>query len=132
MSPVRPNVTVVGRRFEAADYRLRDFLTRTAQPHRWIEAGTPESERALESVGLLDPPLPVVIEADQTTYVGATVESLAAAWTSVVLPTRTHYDLAIVGAGPAGLGAAVYAASYGLSRSCWSGTCLAVKPRTRR
>jgi hypothetical protein len=39
MSPVRPAVRVIGRRFEVADHRLRDFLTRAAQPHEWIEAG---------------------------------------------------------------------------------------------
>ena len=114
MSPVRPNVTVVGRRFDAAGYRLRDFLTRTAQPHTWVEDGTPESERLLASLGLVEPLLPVVVDGEQV-FVGGTVEALAAAWTSHVLPTRAHYDLAIVGAGPAGLGAAVYAASDGLA-----------------
>ena len=114
MSPVRPSVTVVGRRFDAAGYRLRDFLTRTAQPHTWVEAGTPESERILESLRLVEPLLPVVVDGEQI-FVEATVEALAAAWTSHALPTRAHYDLAIVGAGPAGLGAAVYAASYGLA-----------------
>src|SRR6188472_468129 len=114
MSPVRPSVTVVGRRFDAAGYRLRDFLTRTAQPHTWVEAGTPESERILESLRLVEPLLPVVVDGEQI-FVEATVEALAAAWTSHALPTRAHYDLAIVGAGPAGLGAAVYAASDGLA-----------------
>jgi thioredoxin reductase (NADPH) len=114
MSPVRPSVTVVGRRFDAAGYRLRDFLTRTAQPHTWVEAGTPESARILESLRLVEPLLPVVVDGEQI-FVEATVEALAAAWTSHALPARAHYDLAIVGAGPAGLGAAVYAASDGLA-----------------
>src|ERR1051325_8911540 len=39
MSPVRPTVQVVGRRMDAEHYRLRDFLTRTAQPYEWQEAG---------------------------------------------------------------------------------------------
>lgn len=112
--PVRSNVTVVGRRFDPGDHRLRDFLTRTAQPHVWLEAGTPEAKRLLESVGLVDPPLPVVVEGTKA-YVGATVESLATAWSNNLVPTRSHYDLAIVGAGPAGLAAAVYAASDGLA-----------------
>ena len=113
MSPVRSDVTVIGRRFDAGDHRLRDFLTRAAQPHEWIEAGTPESDRVLERVGLVDPPLPVVVEGRQA-YVGVTVELLARAWNNAEAPKQSHYDLAIVGAGPAGLAAAVYAASDGL------------------
>ena len=47
MSPVRPRLTVIGRRIAPEDHRLRDFLTRIAQPFDWIEAGTPEADAAL-------------------------------------------------------------------------------------
>jgi thioredoxin reductase (NADPH) len=114
MSPVRSDVTVIGRRFEVGDHRLRDFLTRAAQPHEWLEAGTPEADRLLTSMGLVEPPLPVVLDGDRAD-VGATVETLVSAWNLPTAPKRSHYDLAIVGAGPAGLGAAVYAASDGLA-----------------
>ena len=114
MSPVRSAVTVIGRRFEVGDHRLRDFLTRAAQPHEWLEAGTPEADRLLASMGLVEPPLPVVLDGGRA-YVGATVETLVSAWNLTTAPKRSHYDLAIVGAGPAGLGAAVYAASDGLA-----------------
>ena len=109
MSPARSAVTVIGRRFEVGDHRLRDFLTRMAQPHEWLEAGTPEADRLLVSVGLVEPPLPVVLDGSRA-YVGATVETLVSAWNLTTAPKRTHYDLAIVGAG-----AAVYAASDGLA-----------------
>lgn len=114
MSPVRPAVTVIGRRFEVGDHRLRDFLTRAAQPHEWLEAGTPEADHLLASMGLVEAPLPVVLDGGRA-YVGATVETLVSAWNLTTAPKRSRYDLAIVGAGPAGLGAAVYAASDGLS-----------------
>ena len=114
MSPVRSAVTVIGRRFEVGDHRLRDFLTRAAQPHEWLEAGTPEADRLLASMGLVEAPLPVVVDGERA-YVGATVETLVSAWNLTTAPKRSHYDLAIVGAGPAGLGAAVYAASDGLA-----------------
>ena len=114
MSPVRPAVTVIGRRFEVGDHRLRDFLTRAAQPHEWLEAGTPEADRLLASMGLVEAPLPVVLDGGRA-YVGASVETLVSAWNLPTAPKRSHYDLAIVGAGPAGLGAAVYAASDGLA-----------------
>src|SRR6266542_3379675 len=81
VSRVRPTVQVVGRRMDAEHYRLRDFLTRTAQPYEWHEAGSAEADLLLESLGLVDAALPVLVN----------------------------------GAGPAGLAAAVYAASDGLS-----------------
>lgn len=114
MSPVRPEVTVVGRRLEPGDHRLRDFLTRSAQPHTFLEAGTPEADAALASAGATDAALPVLIDGDEV-HAGATVPAIAAAWR--IQPGRAqrdHYDLAIVGAGPAGLAAAVYGASDGL------------------
>jgi thioredoxin reductase (NADPH) len=114
VSPVRPTVKVVGRRLDADHYRLRDFLTRTAQPYEWYEAGSPETDQLLGSLGLLDAPLPVVVDVEQT-FTGATVETLVQAWQHDKGPKRSHYDFAVVGAGPAGLAAAVYAASDGLS-----------------
>jgi thioredoxin reductase (NADPH) len=57
--------------------------------------------------------LPVVLDGDQAIG-AATTQALARAWNSDAPPARAAYDLAIVGAGPAGLAAAVYAASDGL------------------
>ena len=114
MSPVRPEVTVVGRRLEPEDHRLRDFLTRVAQPYRWIEAGSADADALLAEHGLHPTDLPLVL-AEDGHVVGATVERVAEAWHESAPPSQTHYDLAIVGAGPAGLAAAVYAASDGLS-----------------
>ena len=103
MSPVRPRVTVVGRRLAAEHYRLRDFLERTAQPYEWVEAGPDDAG------------LPRVIEADGTVIEEATVDRLVEVWMEDNAPRERRYDVAIVGAGPAGLAAAVYAASDGLS-----------------
>ena len=105
---------VVGRRLDADHYRLRDFLTRTAQPYEWHEADSAEADLLLESLGLIDPPLPVLVDGDRT-LTATTVETLAAAWGGLQPARRTHYDFAVIGAGPAGLAAAVYAASDGLS-----------------
>jgi thioredoxin reductase (NADPH) len=114
VSPVRPTVQVIGRRMDAEHYRLRDILTRGAQPYEWFEVGTEEAERLLAARGLADPPLPVVFDGDAT-YTGATVESLVNEWMQDRGPKSSHYDLVVIGAGPAGLAAAVYAASDGLS-----------------
>jgi thioredoxin reductase (NADPH) len=99
---------------EPEDHRLRDLLTRAAQPHEYYEAGTPEADALLAEAGATGAQLPVVIDSGSV-FAGATVEALVDAWRLGGDPRLEHYDLAIVGAGPAGLAAAVYAASDGLS-----------------
>ena len=111
MSPPRPTIQLIGRRLEPEDHRLREFLTRVAQPHVFYEAGSPEARELLAADG--DAELPVLIDGDAV-MTGATGEKVAAAWNVSRAPARAHYDLAVVGAGPAGLAAAVYAASDGL------------------
>ena len=111
---MRATVQVVGRRMDAEHYRLRDFLTRTAQPYEWHEAGSAKADLLVASLGLVDAALPVLVDGDRT-FTGATVETIAAAWGGLQRPKRPHYDFVVIGAGPAGLAAAVYAASDGLS-----------------
>lgn len=115
MSPVRPTVTVIGRRLAPEDHRLRDFLTRAAQPFDWLDADSPEAEELLGRHQASAAALPVVLEPDGTLTPEASPERLAEVWKMTAAPKRTDYDLVIVGAGPAGLAAAVYAASDGLS-----------------
>jgi len=114
MSPIRPTVRVVGRSLEPEHHRLRDFFTRTAQPYEFLELGSSEAVALLSEHGLGTRDLPVVLDGSDV-YSNATVPRLAEAWNLSTPPSRKHYDLAIVGAGPAGLAAAVYAASDGLS-----------------
>jgi thioredoxin reductase (NADPH) len=99
---------------DADHYRLRDFLTRTAQPYDWYEAGTPDADRLLEKLGLADATLPVLVDGDQK-FTSASVESIFRAWGGDRPARQKHYDFVVIGAGPAGLAAAVYAASDGLS-----------------
>ena len=64
---------------DAEHYRLRDFLTRIAQPYEWFEAGTPEADRLLAENGLENAELPLVVDGDDI-YPAATVERLVDAW----------------------------------------------------
>jgi thioredoxin reductase (NADPH) len=114
MSPARPTLHVIGRRLQPADHRLRDFLTRADQPYEFYEPESPEAVALLERHGISDPLLPLVFDGERV-LPGATIQALAAAWDDYHPPSQTHYDIAIVGAGAAGLAAAVYAASDGLS-----------------
>jgi thioredoxin reductase (NADPH) len=114
MSPVRPNVHVLGRRLDPEHHRLRDWLTRAAQPFEWHEAGSESADALLAGHGAAEYDLPVLID-DDGAHAAVTVERLLELWNGNALPSRSDYDIAIVGAGPAGLAAAVYAASDGLS-----------------
>jgi thioredoxin reductase (NADPH) len=107
-------VQIVGRRMDGDHYRLRDFLTRSAQPYEWLEAGSAEADQLLERRRLVDAVLPVLFDGDRT-FEAATVESIARAWGGLQPTRQKHYDFVVIGAGPAGLAAAVYAASDGLS-----------------
>jgi thioredoxin reductase (NADPH) len=105
---------VVGRRLDPRDHELRDSLTRAAQPYEFYEAESAEGRALLDRHGVTENALPVVVDGEQA-YENATIVTLAESWNALTPPTRSHYDLAIVGAGPAGLAAAVYGASDGLS-----------------
>jgi thioredoxin reductase (NADPH) len=114
MSPVRPTVHIVGRRLDPEHHRLRDTLTRTAQPFEWHEDGSQDADDLLARHDQTGAELPVLVDEDGA-HAGVTVGRLFELWNAISPPSRQDYDIAIVGAGPAGLGAAVYAASDGLS-----------------
>ena len=97
----------------AADFALRDFLTRGDQPYEWLDEET--GRELLARHGRDTGALPFVVIDDEVTLSAPTAEELADALGVREPPRQREYDLLIVGAGPAGLAAAVYAASDGLS-----------------
>jgi thioredoxin reductase (NADPH) len=105
---------VIGHRWSAPSFEARDFLARNAVPYRWFMADEPEGERLLQAAGLDASRLPVVITPECATLVAPSTAEVAAAVGLSTTPTTDFYDLVVVGAGPAGLGAAVYGASEGL------------------
>jgi thioredoxin reductase (NADPH) len=105
---------VVGHRWSAPSFEVRDFLARNAVPYRWYVVDEPEGQRLLQAAGVDAERLPVVVTADGETLVAPTTTEVAAAVGLSTMPTNDFYDLVVVGGGPAGLGAAVYAASEGL------------------
>ncbi|HEY1501855.1 MAG TPA: FAD-dependent oxidoreductase [Acidobacteriaceae bacterium] len=103
---------LLGRIGSAEAYALRDFLYRSSVPFHWIELKRVGRTQKHES--LSDDRLPLCVFPDGTRLERATVEQLCAKLGWLQGPSSAEYDLAILGAGPAGLSAAVYGASEGL------------------
>ena len=114
--PVFEGVRIVGSRWSPRSYDTRDFLSRNQIPYQWIdvEQDAPMRELALNANGSDLSRLPVVVLTDGTTLTQPTNAELAAKIGLQTVPKRPFYDLAIIGAGPAGLACAVYGASEGL------------------
>jgi thioredoxin reductase (NADPH) len=97
-------------------YMIRDFLHRSDIPFDWIELHDDKAAREIAGVsGLNDSRLPVVVFPDGTRFDCPTLRQILQKLGWFRDPTRSQYDVAIFGAGPAGLSAAVYAASEGLT-----------------
>ncbi len=108
-------VRIVGHRFSRASHDLRDFLARNRVPARWLDVERDGEARELLTVaGVEDSRLPVALLEDGSVLERPSVLELAQRLGVAVEPTYEHYDLVIVGGGPAGLAAAVYGASEGL------------------
>src|SRR5438552_9554351 len=113
--PVTPQVVLVGNRASSVGYTIRDFLSRNGVPYDWVDLDDAERVRALVSPSEMEPGvLPICILPNGLRLAPATLEDVAAGLGMVSAPSLSEYDLAVLGAGPAGLAAAVYAASEGL------------------
>jgi len=113
--PATPGVVLVDTASSAAAYRIRDFLSRNSYQYEWVDVANSDRVRAVLGSAEVDPrSLPICVLPDGTKLSPATLEQVAAGLGMVSGPSRSEYDLTVVGAGPAGLAAAVYAASEGL------------------
>jgi len=117
--PVFDGVRVLGHRWSPRSYAVRDFLARNQVPYRWLDVEAAERDKevreALEVAKRECLTLPAAIFMDNTALSDPPMSELAAKLGLRTTATTSFYDLLIVGGGPAGLAAAVYGASEGLS-----------------
>jgi thioredoxin reductase (NADPH) len=108
-------VRIAGSRWSPQSHAARDFLSRSQIPYEWLDIEADESVRALvTSIAGDTSQLPVVLFPDGSHLIAPVSSALAE---KVGFQTRAklpHYDVVIVGGGPAGLASAVYASSEGL------------------
>ena len=113
--PPFEGLRVIGNRWSLNDHKLRNFLSRNHVPYRSLDVATQEEARKLMDERHLTPEqLPVVLFGDGSALTEATPDAVAAKVGLSTHATQEFYDMVVVGAGPAGLAAAVYGASEGL------------------
>jgi len=108
-------VRVVGEERSARSHEIRDLLDRNAVPSGFYPVGTGRGEALLQQAGVAASALPVILLFNGRVLVQPTNAEVAEALGMKTAPGAGLYDVAVIGAGPAGLAAAVYGASEGLS-----------------
>ena len=109
-------VRIIGSRFSPEAHRLRDFAYRNGIPFRWYDLETDaQAEALLRQFNVPVSATPIVMDADGNWHSNPSLGDIGACMGMVQRMEEGHvYDLIVVGAGPAGLAASVYAASEGL------------------
>ena len=113
--PPFEGLRVIGHRWSLKDHKVRTFLSSNHVPYRWMDVAASDEALNLLKEQQLDPDqLPVVLFQDGSALVDPEPAALAKRVGLSIQATQDFYDIIVVGAGPAGLAAAVYGASEGL------------------
>jgi thioredoxin reductase (NADPH) len=115
--PPFEGIRVVGHRWSPHSHQVKDFLARNQVPYQWLDIEREEEARQLVEYAEAEgkQPLPLVLFPDGSRLAQPANLQIAAKVGLRTQAERPFYDLVIVGGGPAGLAAAVYGASEGLS-----------------
>ncbi len=112
--PPYDGIRVIGTRWSPTTYEIKDFLARNQLPYRFLDIERDTEAEALLSAGEHEA-IPIVLLPDGTRLVAPDRHALAQQIGLQTEADSPFYDLVIAGGGPAGLAAAVYGASEGLS-----------------
>lgn len=110
------SVIVIGAPQDRLVFTARDLLSKFGIPHRWLSPETdPIADKLLKTKGIDPSDLPVVFRGGSEILIRPTASEISLAFGFDLLKDGASADVIVVGAGPAGLAASVYAASEGLS-----------------
>ncbi|MEM9880808.1 MAG: FAD-dependent oxidoreductase [Pseudomonadota bacterium] len=110
------SVIVIGEAQDRIVFAARNLLSRFGVPHRWLSPQSdPLAGTLMSARGIAPQALPVVIRGEAEILSRPSTGEISKAFGFDLLPDGAAADVAVVGAGPAGLAASVYAASEGLS-----------------
>lgn len=114
--PAFRGIRVVGYAYSPFSHRIKDFLSGNLLPYQWLDIDHKGPAEELLALHHMSAPndLPAVFFEDGTAMAAPSVQQLAARIGLQPVAKAELYDLAIIGAGPAGLAAAVYGGSEGL------------------
>jgi thioredoxin reductase (NADPH) len=107
-------IRIIGEQWNPRSHQVRDLLERTTVPFGFYDSESEAGRRILAEAGVDGSRLPVLCIHSGAVLVDPTNEQVAVALGARTTPEPGLYDVAIVGAGPAGLAASVYASSEGL------------------
>jgi len=113
--PEAKGLRLVGHQWSPRSHEIKDFLASNLIPYRWLDvAGNPDARVLLDAAGVGADELPALFFEDGSVLLSPEPRQVAERLGRPLSAAFTLYDLVIVGAGPAGLAAAVYGASEGL------------------
>src|SRR5580658_4964997 len=95
-----PHTKVIGHRWSARSWQVRDFLARNGLYYSWFMADDPDGERLLHAAGEDGLRLPVVVTEGGNTLVEPTDAELADTLGLTTTPSQAFYDLVVIGGGP--------------------------------
>ncbi|MEL6323324.1 MAG: FAD-dependent oxidoreductase [Pseudomonadota bacterium] len=108
-------VIVIGEAYDRTVFTARDLLSKHSVPHVWMTPDDDVAKRIMEARGISEGDLPVVVRGASRVLSSPDVATLSEAFALDLLPDGASADVIVVGAGPGGLAASVYAASEGLN-----------------
>ncbi|MEO0789365.1 MAG: FAD-dependent oxidoreductase [Bacteroidota bacterium] len=112
--PAWKGLQLIGFPYSPKSHNLKDWLAGNLFPYRWLEASSAEAEEQMKLHGIETRDLPAVITEEGETLIDPTPSQLAEKLGMSAHVSDDIYDVVIIGAGPAGMAAAVYGGSEGL------------------
>ena len=107
---------IIGSRYSPDTFRIREFFSRNHLPYTWLDVeNDPQAAALLEHFQIQPEDTPIVLTRNQLLLKNPPLEAIASCYGISDHSSQLEYDVVVVGAGPAGLAASVYAASEGLS-----------------